>query len=220
MVSTCYLLVGTLLTHASDYNYAAQPDGSCALVQGLQPQDHALVCKTNPNQVSYYEPTGYRKIPISTCSGGKELDKWESKERPCPGHQKEFEETRRGLSGFAFFLVAICLPFTIAGGIGYYVWKQWSSGSMGRIRLGDHTSAFDADQPWIQYPVLAISAVLAIVAAIPLLMSSLWRSASGMLRGSGRRYTTRESFARGRGDYAAVDADEDELLGEDDDEEV
>jgi hypothetical protein len=36
----------------------------------------------------------------------------------------------------------------------------------------------------------------------------------------GQRYTSRSSFARGRGDYAVVDDDEGELLGEDSDEEV
>jgi hypothetical protein len=39
-------------------------------------------------------------------------------------------------------------------------------------------------------------------------------------RGSGRRFTTRYSFARGRGDYAIVDEDEGELLGDESDEEV
>lgn len=66
---------------------------------------------------------------------------------------------------------------------------------------------------------MAISAVVAIVATLPMLLGSLWRSMSGLF-GGGRRYTTRSSFARGRGDYAVVDPDEDELLGEDDDEEA
>jgi hypothetical protein len=38
--------------------------------------------------------------------------------------------------------------------------------------------------------------------------------------GYGRTYTSRSSFARGRGDYAVVDPDEGELLGDDSDEEV
>ena len=41
-----------------------------------------------------------------------------------------------------------------------------------------------------------------------------------MSRGSGKRFTTRDSFARGTGDYAVVDTDEGELLGEDSDEDV
>jgi hypothetical protein len=39
-------------------------------------------------------------------------------------------------------------------------------------------------------------------------------------QGRSRRFTTRDSFARGRGDYAIVDEDEGELLGDESDEEV
>jgi hypothetical protein len=39
-------------------------------------------------------------------------------------------------------------------------------------------------------------------------------------RGGSKRFTTRDSFARGRGDYAVVDDDEGELLGDESDEEV
>lgn len=68
-----------------------------------------------------------------------------------------------------------------------------------------------------------VAAVVSVAQATPLLASSLWRSASGALgRGasSNRRFTTRDSFARGRGDYAVVDEDEGELLGDDSDDEV
>lgn len=69
---------------------------------------------------------------------------------------------------------------------------------------------------------MAVAAAVAVAQAIPLLASSLWRSASGSLGRNvpNRRFTTRDSFARGRGDYAVVDEDEGELLGEDSDEEV
>ena len=65
---------------------------------------------------------------------------------------------------------------------------------------------------------MAVSAVVAVVATLPLLARSAWRGLSGMF-GGGRRYTTRSDFARG-GRYAVVDPDEDELLGDDEDEEV
>lgn len=68
---------------------------------------------------------------------------------------------------------------------------------------------------------MAIAGVVAIAQALPLLGSSLWRSVSSALgRSRGTRFTTRDSFARGRGDYAVVDEDEGELLGEESDEEV
>ena len=163
-----------------------------------------------------------------------------SEEIPCPGHKDEFEEEHRnkGLTGFWFFILVILFPVTVAASIGYLVWICWD-GKFGRIQLGTEDGgrgggAFDADKPWIQYPVMAISAIGAAIIAIPYLLASLWRSGRGYLPigggsgggggggsgGAGRRYTTRQSFARGRSDYAFVDPDEDELLGDDDDEEV
>lgn len=79
--------------------------------------------------------------------------------------------------------------------------------------------SFNKDSPWIVYPVAAVSALIAVLSAIPLLATSMWRSVSSRF-GRGQRFTTRSSFARGRGNYAVVDPDEDELLGDDDDEEV
>ena len=198
-------------TPYSDYNYEIQNGGTCELVPGLKPLDHVQYCKDDPTRVSYFNATGYRRIPLTTCREGKDLE-YVGREYPCPGHETEFKEEHRGLSGFWFFVLVILLPFTLAGGIGYWVWRNWD-GNFGRIRLGDGGSAFDTDKPWLRYPVLAVSATVAVVAAIPLLVASLWRSVSGMF-GRGRRYTTRQSFARGRGDYAVVDPDEDELLGD------
>lgn len=212
-----WLLFRVSANATSDYNYAVDNDGSCQLVEGLQPQDHSLQCKENPDQVSYWKPTGYRRIPLTTCQGGLEFD-YTSQEVVCPGHEEQYEESHRGLSGFAFFIVVIVLPVAVASAIGYYIYRQWD-GKIGSIRLGESGSAFDAGQPWIRYPVAVVAAVIAVVAAIPLLVASLWRSATGMF-GGGRTYTTRQSFARGRSDYAIVDPDEDELLGEDEDEDV
>lgn len=78
---------------------------------------------------------------------------------------------------------------------------------------------FNADKPWIAYPIAAVSAIVAVLAATPMLLGSAWRGLRSLF-GGGSRYTTRSSFARGRGNYAVVDPDEDELLGDDDDEEV
>ena len=75
------------------------------------------------------------------------------------------------------------------------------------------------EHAWITYPIMVVASAVAAVAAVPLLLSSLWGSLSGLF-GGGRRYTTRSSFARGQGDYSVVDPDEDELLGDDEDEEA
>lgn len=106
--------------------------------------------------------------------------------------------------------------------IGWYVYQKWD-GKFGRIRLGEAgESAFSSEQPWIKWPIAVISGIVAVAAALPLLIGSLWRNVSGRLGGGygTRTYTSRDSFARGRGDYAEVDPDEGELLGDDSDEEV
>ncbi|EKD16258.1 uncharacterized protein L3040_009508 [Drepanopeziza brunnea f. sp. 'multigermtubi'] len=198
-----------------DYNFQRQSDGSCALVEGFTPYDHSLYCLEDENRIEYDEPTGYRRIPLSTCQGGKEMDK--SIQHPCPGHGKEFEE-KHGVSSVALFF-AIVLPFAAAGAIGYYLWQNYDK-HFGAIRLGEQSS-LDQAAPYIKYPIMAMSAIAATLAATSLLFASLWRSA-GSAFGTSRpaRFTTRDSFARGRGDYGVVDNDEGELLGDESDDEV
>lgn len=242
----------------SDYNYERQRDGSCGLVPGLSPADHSKICADDPDAVEYYEPTGYRRIPLTTCRGGRELEYIEDKAHACPKHEDEFEKThRRRLSGLGLFL-AVVVPIALAGAAGYWVWRHWD-GKFGRIRLGDNglgggggagrgrgggsSMVWDAERVWIKYPVMAVAVVVAIVIALPDTATRLWRSVRSTTRlfggrgrgsgsggggggvggpgagGAGRRYTTRDSFARRRGDYdAVVDTDEGELLGDESDE--
>ena len=226
----------------SDYNYEFQKDGTCGLVPGYTPRDASQICQDDPNAFEYWEPTGYRKGPLSTCEGGKELDTYESQSHPCPGHEEEYEERHRGIGAFGIFVIVV-VALSAAAGIGWWVWKHWD-GKFGRIQLGDGgglaSSAGGAggQSPWIQYPVAAVSGIVAVVGAIPAVAASAGRGVMGLfgrggsrgtysgLRGAngyaGRTYTSRQSFARGRQDYAAVDvgADEGELLGDDSDEEV
>lgn len=213
----------------SAYNFELDNSEQCKLVPGLQPLSGAEWCQKHPNATTYFEPTGYRKIPLSTCEGGNKMDET-STEHPCEGYEEEFKKKHK-TSGWVIFL-AVVIPFAAAGGIGWYVYRNWN-GKFGQIRLGESSSTFDSDQPWIKYPVIAISAVAAVVAALPYVAAGLWRAVVGtydrvrggrtpswLSRGGTRRFTTRDSFARGRGDYAVVDDDEGELLGEESDEEV
>ncbi|KAJ5489553.1 Vacuolar protein sorting/targeting protein 10 [Penicillium diatomitis] len=209
-----------------DYNYEIQSDGSCGLVPGFQPPDHSLSCKDNPDQVEYWEPTGYRRIPQSTCKGGLELDKIEP--RPCPNKEEEFER-KHGISGIGLFF-AIVIPIVAASAFGYFVYTRWD-GKFGQIRLGESgglggggssglAGLFTRDSLLVAIPVTIIAGAVAVAQALPLLAMSLWRSASGFVRTRGRGYqrpyATRSSFASRRGDYTHVVDDEDELLGVDD----
>jgi hypothetical protein len=185
----------------SAYNYESR-GGDCKPIEGLE----------------YWDVSAYRKIPLSTCVNGREYEK-QGDPHPCPGFEEEFEK-KHGISGFGLFM-AIIVPFAAAGGIGYYVWRNWD-GKFGRIRLGDTGSAFDSESPWVKWPVAAVAGLVAVIAAIPMVVGSLYRMIASRMGGGygGRTYTSRSSFARGRGDYAVVDPDEGELLGEDSDEDV
>ncbi|WEW58561.1 vacuolar protein sorting/targeting protein PEP1 [Emydomyces testavorans] len=201
-----------------DYNYERQSDGSCALVAGLEPLDPKRICTEDPNAVEYFEPTGYRRIPLTTCEGGVKLDGRVA--HPCPNKEKEFKKKHPGLHGIGLFFV-IVLPIAAAGAVGYYVYTRWE-GKFGHIRLGETRTSGDwlsRDSPLIAIPVTIIAATVAVISALPLLATSLWRSLRGWTpvgRGPSRPYSSRGAFAARRGDYVGVVEDEDELLGVED----
>ncbi len=197
--------------------------GQCRLVEGYEPLSGKEWCEKY-NATTYFEPTGYRRLQLTTCEGGKEFDKT-STEHDCAGYEGEVAKKHK-TSGVAIFF-AVVIPIAAAVAIGWWVHRNWS-GKFGQIRLGESSSTFDSDQPWIKYPVIAISAVAAVAAALPVVGVSVWRSAVGAYQraggGSGgrswnRRFTTRQSFARGGG-YSQVEDYDGELLGEDSDEDV
>ncbi|KAB8356628.1 hypothetical protein FH972_024205 [Carpinus fangiana] len=209
------------------YNYVRAADLSCQLIAGLEPEDPMAVCE-NKDTLSYYVNVAYRKIPMDTCQGGLELELGDRK--TCPGKEEEYRK-KHGISGAGLFF-AIVVPILAAGGIGYFLWTQYES-KFGRIRLGDGGArrSFDTASPWVAWPVAVLSAVAAGVLALPALLGTLYRTVSerfgrGGARGGGsgyrsaRPYTSRDSFARGRGSYAAVGNVESDLLGEESDEDM
>ncbi|KAL3470077.1 hypothetical protein BJX99DRAFT_57746 [Aspergillus californicus] len=207
----------TTADYECDYNYQRQPDGSCGLVPGLSPQDPMAFCKAHPEAVEFFEVTGYRRIPQTTCENGKNLDHLVP--LPCPGKEKEYEQ-KHGISTVGLFF-AIVIPIAVAGAVGYYLYTRWD-GKFGQIRLGEASSGnqglLSRDSLLITVPITIIAGIVALAKTLPLLATSLWRSASGYIRiGRGRNYhrpyASRSSFAARRGDYASVVDDEDELLG-------
>lgn len=200
-----------------DYNYEPQSGGVCRLVPRLEPQDPSTFCQAHPEEIEFWEVTGYRRIPQTTCEGGNEMDR--RKSRPCPGKQEEYDK-KHGISGIGLFF-AIAIPIMVAGGVGYYVYTIWD-GKFGQIRLGESPTGpqglLSRDSVLITIPITIIAAVVAVAKTLPLLATSLWRSASGIARGRNypRPYASRGSFAARRGDYSSVVDDEDELLGVED----
>lgn len=187
-------------------------------MEGLPKPDHSEQCKNDPDLVQWWEPTGYRKIPQSTCEGGQRYD--QDTPHPCPNKEEEFEK-QHGISGVGLFF-AIVTPIAAAAGVGYYVYTRWD-GKFGQIRLGENSVSsqgwFARDSALVAVPVAIIAGIVAVAQALPLLASSLWRSVSGYVgarsRGYQRPYATRGSFAARRGHYTHVVDDEDELLGAD-----
>ncbi|KAJ5742085.1 Vacuolar protein sorting/targeting protein 10 [Penicillium manginii] len=206
-----------------DYNYEIQSDGSCGLVPGLPKPDHSLACASDPELVEYYEPTGYRRLPQTTCQGGDRDAMDKGTMHACPNKEEEFDR-KHGISSVGLFF-AIVIPIAAAAAFGYFVYTRWDS-KFGQIRLGESglASGGSAREVALAIPVAVIAAVVAVAQALPLLLSSLWRSGAGLFKMGGGRggyqrpYATRGSFAARRGDYSVVD-DEDELLGAEDFEE-
>lgn len=131
----------------SDFNYERQTDGSCALVPGFSPPDHSLICKVDTDKIEYFAPTGYRKLPMSTCQSGREFDKSEAK--PCPGKEEEFSK-KHSTSAIGIFF-AVIIPIAAAAGVGYWVWRNWAS-NFGQIRLGEQCkSSLSPSYPILYY---------------------------------------------------------------------
>lgn len=167
--------------------------------------------------MEYFEPSGYRRIPLTTCQGGRELE-YIGQPKPCPGKEDEYHK-KHGIGAIGLFF-AIFIPIAAAAGVGYWVWRNWTYAGFGQIRLGEQ-STFDDQAPYIKYPVMAVSAVVAVLITLPSLVGAGWKEVSKLWKGRGgmNRYTTRRSFGR-ESDYAVVDEDEGELLGDESDEEV
>ncbi|KAF3919799.1 Sortilin [Dactylellina cionopaga] len=193
-----------------DYNYQIATDGSCQLVPGEAPPDHSQSCIDHPEQVEWFEPTGYRRIPLTTCVDGEQLDK--SRSHYCDGKKDQWEKKHGGVGPFGIFFLTL-LSFCMAGLLGYVLFQRWP-GKLGAIRLGDEPRE---DNPLVKYPIIVLSAIVAVAVSIPAILGALYRIIASRFQ-KRPRYTTRGSFARA--DYDNVDADEGELLGEDSDDEV
>ena len=122
-----------------DYNYYRDFDETCKLVKGLSPSDHQKdMCKNDVFQ--YFEPTGYRRIPLSTCVGGKQFDSFDAK--PCPGKQSEFNKYYGREIGGGLLLLIIGVPLIIFFLATWFVYdrgirRNGGFKQFGQIRLDD-----------------------------------------------------------------------------------
>ncbi|KAK6463980.1 vacuolar protein sorting/targeting protein 10 [Scheffersomyces coipomensis] len=121
-----------------DYNYYRDTDNTCKLVKGLSPTDRENEYCKKENAFEYFEPTGYRKIPLSTCNGGQEFDSWHAK--ACPGKEKEFNQHYgKEVKGYKLFLLVFIPIFVFVFATGFVydrgIRRNGGFKRLGQIRL-------------------------------------------------------------------------------------
>ncbi|KAK9455647.1 hypothetical protein V1511DRAFT_306532 [Dipodascopsis uninucleata] len=174
-----------------DTNYRPANDGTCTLISGYQPPDHSEDCKS-PSVIEYYAPTGYRRIPLTTCDGGLTLDV--STAYPCPGKDNEFNNRHRGIGAIAIFLL-ILLPVAMSGMVLYVLYNHYY-GRYGQIRLGDtdfDTRLDGLENGILKYPIFIASGVIAVAASIPVIVSELFTKWTGRAARPSRMYRGRRA---------------------------
>ena len=162
-----------------------------------------MQCKENPLAIEYNEPTGYRRIPTTTCEGGSEKDK-ASISHPCPGYEDEFRK-KRAIS-MVRLLLSITIPFALAGAIGLYVWRNWD-GKLGRIQLGE--TSYDYNNLWMKWPIVVRSKSRNILASVSSLFSYTLGSALSFVDFKfNSSFMGRNSYTHDRGVYTAINTED------------
>ncbi|KAH3664367.1 hypothetical protein WICMUC_005752 [Wickerhamomyces mucosus] len=207
-----------------DYGYDKANDGTCKLVGDTKdPQD---ICRTDENILGYFEPTGYRKIPMSTCEGGQEFDK--GTEIPCPGREREFDEKKgKHLRGFGWFLVTF-VPISI---FLFSVWFVYDRGirrnggfqRFGEIRLGEQDDELIENNTTdkvvnslVRGSITGIAAIIAVFRTIRSTDTSLLKKLRGIFS-SNSRYSRRGAGYTTVAESDFRDEEEAAILGEEED---
>ena len=157
------------------------------------PEHASDVCLKDPNLIEYSDPTGYRKIPLSTCRGGLTLD-ISAEKFACPGKEKEFMEKYK-IKGRPFLLMFF-IPFILISGLLWFIYdrgirRNGGFSRFGEIRLDDDDLIENNNVD---------KAVNSVVKAGLLLASALYAGYQLAKRGAGNllhRYFRRFSPRRG-----------------------
>lgn len=197
-----------------DYNFYRDTDGTCKLVKGLSPADHKASMCALPDTFQYFEPTGYRKLPLSTCVGGKEFDAFDP--RPCPGHEKEFAKHYGRDMGAGKILVVILLPLFVFFAATWFVYdrgirRNGGFSKLGQIRLDDDDDFNPIEENSVDVVVnRVVRGGIIIVAGTIALLKTIRKFDRALME-----RLTSSIFGRrpGRRNYVRVPDDEDELFG-------
>lgn len=197
-----------------DYNYYRDSDGTCKLVKGLSPADHQAAMCSAPNTFEYFEPTGYRKIPLSTCVGGKSFDAFNPK--PCPGHEKEFAKHYGRDFGSGKVLLVVLVPLIVFFSATWFVYEKGIRRNggfqkLGQIRLDEDDDFSPIEENAVDVVVnKVVRGGIIVVAGAIAVVKTIRRLDRALLEG-----LTSSVFGRrpGRRNYVHVPDDEDELFG-------
>lgn len=216
-VCTC-----TRADYECDYNYYRDSDGTCKLVDGLSPADRMKEMCEKEGTFQYFEPTGYRKIPLSKCEGGKGFDSL--KTRPCPGHESEYNDHYGvGLGGGRIFgvifapIVIFIVVFLLAS---WFVYERGIRRNGGFERLGQIRLDDDDDFQPIEENAVDVAVNKVVKGGIVVVAGTV--AAFKTIRKIDRALLERISLAlfgrrSGHRNYVRVPDDEDELFGNFDD---
>ncbi|KZP04862.1 Oligoxyloglucan reducing end-specific cellobiohydrolase [Athelia psychrophila] len=125
-----------------EFNYERTTTGQCELAFGATPLPDDDSCRNGEEY--WYERTGYRKIPHSSCEDGDRPDR--GHRHVCPGI---------GAHGFFFWLFVLFVPFAFTAMVGTWYYRRGGF-ARGTIRLPGESSRFDSD-----------SGVMATLASVP-----------------------------------------------------
>lgn len=208
----------TRADYECDYNYYRDSDGTCKLVKGLSPADRMKEMCAQPGTFQYFEPTGYRKLPLSKCEGGKEFDSFKS--RACPGHEDEYNKYYNiGFTGGRVLGVIFAPFFIFIAAFLFASWFVYDRGirrnggfqRLGQIRLDDDDDFQPIEENAVDVVVNKIvkGGVVVVAGTIATLKT---------IRKVDRAMFDRLSLALfgrrpGRRNYVRVPEEEDELFG-------
>lgn len=145
------------------FNYYRDENAACVPVDGYTSPEFKDVCEVDDPPALFYPETGYRKVGLSTCQGGVNLER-AGDPIPCNPTKQPVDNTpekspegkpddsnngtkkKKGKShGGTFFKVVLGL--SAVGGLGYYLYRLYLSRTDGEISLSDDgTFAFLEDQ--------------------------------------------------------------------------
>lgn len=197
-----------------DYNYFRDTDGTCKLVSGLSAADRMSEMCNKPGTFEYFQPTGYRKIPLSTCVGGKQFDAL--KVQPCPGHQKEFNEAHGRDVGSGKLFIIIFIPLLVFFATVFFVYDRGIRRNggflkLGQIRLDEEDSFNPIEENGIDVAVnRTVRGAIVVVAGTYALFKTIRRIDRAMFD-----KLASVAFGRrpGQRNYVRVPDEEDELFG-------